>query len=649
MSASLWIPLLLLVNILAPSSATLRAQSPRVSEEIGVTGYVLAPDGTPVSGGSVVIQPDISRTMTSIDRTGRFRVVPTRSGLQQFLVTVPGLAPYRLAVAVPASRSLRLPVIRLAPAAYFRARFVSSAGEPITAPQLRRRSFDVSGNAIADGLNDRSLDTADNDGAIAIGPLPRGIMTLAVDNPSFAQTRLTDLNYNGAAKDIDGGTIVIQQPGAVLHVDVLDGIGAPVPDHDVYLEDPLPRSPLVLRPVRTNRQGRATFDRLAAGRYHVWTTTVERCADQTYLTAARDVALSSNGTVETRLVVGGRAAFRVTSPLGPLRGISVSASPNVLPSPPPFAPRSPARSTSGCSGTTDADGRVTLTNFPPGRAHVDVHMGNSTYVRQVEVLSGGAEMAIVIPDGFLPVRIVNARTNEPVARASITWTGNGARVEATAAVTGEALLEGVGAAGGTLAVSAQGYEPAQEQLAEPPGIPHDIALMPVVVADTHLRLRVTTTSGEPLPNAVVELISANPAAVPHVAMTDAKGVVVFSDVPSGSFQLIATADGFVTSKMRIGDDRTAEIVLTLSQGYRLIARVELAATEGPQVVRVVNDAGASMEDWLDSASYRGFDPPAGLSLGPLAPGAYMIELYGAGGRRQEHIRIVDRDVYATFR
>jgi len=67
------------------------------------------------------------------------------------------------------------------------------------------------------------------------------------------------------------------------------------------------------------------------------------------------------------------------------------------------------------------------------------------------------------------------------------------------------------------------------------------------------------------------------------------------------------------------------------------------------VVRVVNDAGASMEDWLDSASYRGFDPPAGLSLGPLAPGAYMIELYGAGGRRQEHIRIVDRDVYATFR
>jgi hypothetical protein len=185
-------------------------------------------------------------------------------------------------------------------------------------------------------------------------------------------------------------------------------------------------------------------------------------------------------------------------------------------------------------------------------------------------------------------------------------------------------------------------------LAEPPGFLKDIALMPVAAA-TNLRPRVITTSGAPLPNAVVELISANPAAVPHVAVTDANGVVAFSDVPSGSFQLIASADGFVTSQMRVGEDRTAAIVLTLSQGYRVIASVELPANEGPQTLRVVNDANASVEDFLDSASDRGFEPPGRLSLGPLAPGAYVIELYGAGGRRQERIRIVNRDVYATFR
>ena len=639
MSALLTFLLLLLVNAQAPASATPRAQSP-VVEEVGVSGYVLAPDGTPVSVGTV----SDGRSTASIDRTGHFRLVTPRSGLLQMLVSVPGLAPYRFTVTVPASRSLRLPVIRLATAVYFRARFVSAAGEPITAPLLRRRLFDVSGNPIADAPDDRV--SSDNDGTIAIGPLPRGIMTLAVDNPLFAQTRLPDLRFESGAQDVDGGAIVIQQPGAVLHVDVIDGTGAPVRNHEVSLEDALPLSPLVFRPVRTNQQGRATFDRLAAGRYRVWTTATELCGtNQVLMTAARLVGLSGSGTVATRLVVGGRATFHITSPLGPMRGILVSAAPSEVPSLPPFVLRS---APSGCRGATDGDGRVTLTNFPPGPAHVDVHMGNSTYVRQVDVPTGGQEMAVVIPDGFLPVRVVNALKNQPVAGASITWTGSGARVETTASATGEALLEGVGTAGGTLAVSARGYEPAQEQLAEPPGFLHDIALMPAAAA-ANLRPRVITTSGEPLPNAVVEIISANPAAVPHVAVTDARGVVTFPDVPSGALQLIASADGFVTSMMHIGEDRPAEIAVTLSAGYRVIASVELPTIEGPQVVRVLNDANASMEDLLDSASDRGFEPPGRLSLGPLAPGAYVIELDGARGRRQERIRIVDRDLYTTFR
>jgi Carboxypeptidase regulatory-like domain len=643
MSALLASLLLLFVNALAPGSAATGAQPLPVVEELGVSGYVLAPDGTPVSSGTVVSQSGIASTTASIDGTGRFRLVPARSGLHQFLVSVPGLAPYRVTVTVPPSRSLRLPVIRLAPGAYFRVRLVSPAGEPIMAPQLRWRLFDVSGKAISDGLGDRVSDPTDSDGAITIGPLPRGIMTLAVDMPLFAQTRLPDVNFGDTTKSVDGGTIAIQQPGAVLHVDVLDGTGAPVPNHEVYIDDPRPRSPLTFRPVRTNQQGRATFDRLATGRYRVWTTAADRCAN-VVLTTLRVVAVSGSGTVEAPLVVGGRVTFRITSPLGPAMGVPISASPNVPPLPFPFA----YRATSGCRGATDADGRVTLTNFPPGPAHVDVHMANSTYVRQIEVPSDGGEVAIAIPEGFLPARVVNALTDQPVAGATITWTGSGGRVEATPTASGDALLDGVGTAGGTLAVSAPGYQPAEEQLTEPPGIPHTIALMPLPLA-TNLRSRVITTSGEPFPNAVVELISANPAAVPRVAVTDAKGVGEFSDVPSGSLELIASANGFVTSTMHIEKDRTSEIVFTLSRGYRVIASVELPATAGPQRVRVVNDANTSMDDSLDSESDRGLEPPSRLSVGPLASGAYVIELDGAGGRRQQRIRIVDRDVYVTLR
>lgn len=642
MSAVLAILWLLLANSSTP------AQPPRVGEEAGLTGYVLTSEGTPVSGGTVAIQSDGARTIASIDRTGRFRLVPTRSGLQQLLVSASGLATYRAVVAVPPSRLVRLPVIHLSRAAYFRVRLVSSAGEPITAPQIvRRRSFDVAGNPIADGPGDRNPEPADRDGTITIGPLPRGVATLAVDHPLFAQTRLPDLKVDAATKVLDGGTIVIQQPGAVLHVALVDATGAPVQDHDVYLEDTLPRSPLVFRPVRTDRQGRAIFDRLGAGRYRVWTTAVERCGNQTLLAAARDVALAGSGVLETRIVVGGRATFEITTPLGPARGLTISASPSVLPLPlpSPFAIRSPSP---GCRGTTDGDGQVTLTNFPPGAAHVDVHMGNSTYVRQVDVPSGGPAIAIVVPGGFLPVRVLNALTGQPVGGASITWTAGGARVEATATAAGDALLEGVGTAAGTLAVSARGYEPVEEALAEPPGALHDVALMPVA-APTNLPARVITTSGAPVPSAVVELISTNPTAVPHIAVTDANGVVAFPNVPSGSFQLIASADGFVTSTMRAGDDRAAEMVLTLSPGYRVIANVELPATEGPSVVRVLNDVGASMDDVLDGASDRSVEPPAALSLGPLAPGAYVIEVEGARGRRQESVRIVDRDAHATFR
>jgi hypothetical protein len=636
--------LLLFVNALAPASAATGAQPQPVMEEPGISGYVLAADGAPVSSGTIVARAGFVWPTASIDSTGRFRLVPMRSGSYQLLISVPGLAPYRLSVTVPDSRSLRLPVIRLAAGAYFRVRLVSPAGEPIIAPQLRRRLFDVSGKAIFDGFGDRISDPPDSNGAITIGPLPRSIMTVAVDTPPFAQTRLPDVKFGDATKTVDGGTIVVQRPGALLHVDVLDGTGAPVADHEVHLDDVRPRSPLVFPPVRTNHEGRATFDRLASGRYRVWTTAANRCGN-VLLATSRVVAVSDSGTVATPLVIGGRAMFRITSPLGPAIGVVISASPNVAPLPFPFASRV---SSFGCRGVTDAEGRVTLTNFPPGPAHVDVHMANSTYVRQIEVPSDEREVAIAIPEGLLSVHVVNALKNQTVAGATVTWTGNGARVEATATATGDALLEGAGTAGGTLAVSARGYEPAEEQLSEPPALPHTIALRPLPPPPS-LRPRVITPSGEPLPNAVIELIPADPAEVPRVAVTDAKGVVTFSDLPSGSLHLIASADGFVTSTMRIGENRTSEVVFTLSRGYRVIAGVELPATAGPQRVRVVNDASASMDSFLDSESDRRFEPPRRLSLGPLGAGAYVIELHGAGGRRTERIRIVDRDVYATFR
>jgi hypothetical protein len=454
---------------------------------------------------------------------------------------------------------------------------------------------------------------------------------------------LPDVKIADAATNLDGGTVVVEQPGAALNVDVVDGTGAPVPNQIVFIEDPRPRSPMMFSPARTSPQGRATFNRLAAGEYRVWSTAVEPCAG-IWFSASRVVAVRGNGTVAIPLVIGGHGTFRVTSRFGPAAAVRVSASPDT---PTPLS-SPPIRSIpSGCRGVTDADGRVTLSTFPPGPAHVAVSLTNSTYARQVDVPRDGREVAITIPDGFLPVHVVNDR-NEPVQGATSIWRGGGAEVQATTTATGDALLEGVAPGGGTLMVSAPQYRPTEEPLAEPPGTLHTVALSRLP-PPARLRVRVTTTAGEPLRDAVVELSSLDSAAVPRVALTDRNGVVVLDDLPSGSIQLIASADGFVTSTMQVATDSAREVAFALSRGYRVIANVELPASAGPQLVHVINEANRTMDGTLDGESDRRLEPPGRLSLGPLAPGAYVIELQGAAGRREERIRIVDRDVGTTLR
>jgi hypothetical protein len=305
-------------------------------------------------------------------------------------------------------------------------------------------------------------------------------------------------------------------------------------------------------------------------------------------------------------------------------------------------------STTRCRGTTDADGRITLTSFPPGPTDLAVHFANSMYVRRLDVPIGGGEIAVSVPDGVLPVRVINAVKKEPVARAFVTWTvEGGGRAEATATIIGEALLEGVGTRPGILTVTAPGFQQAEERLPEPPGMLHEVALVPL--PDASLPVRVVTASGDALPNAVVEVAPMNPLVAPQLAVTDAKGVVTFPDAPAGGLRVTAIANGYVASTLRLSQDNRTGAMLTLSPGYRVLVSVEPPATPGPLLVRVLNGVGQTLDALLDGDSDRGIEPPGRLSLGPLPPGDYMIELRGAREQRQERIRIVDRDVVVLFR
>src|SRR5215472_6257549 len=121
--------LLLVEVVILMSSPAARPQAD--VEDPGVSGYVLTPDGTPAAGGKVIARSGMAASTASIDATGRFRVVPPRPGVNQFLVSVPSFVPFRIAVTVPPSKSMRLPVIRVSAGAYFRVRFITPGGEPI--------------------------------------------------------------------------------------------------------------------------------------------------------------------------------------------------------------------------------------------------------------------------------------------------------------------------------------------------------------------------------------------------------------------------------------------------------------------------------------------------------------------------------------
>jgi hypothetical protein len=194
----------------------------------------------------------------------------------------------------------------------------------------------------------------------------------------------------------------------------------------------------------------------------VWTKTIDRCGGRE-LTMSRLVTVGG-GASRARLVIDGRATFKITTVLGRLPGRAITLAPDA----PAIAPwqarladslprgqlQMAVGSAPSCGGVTDGDGRVTLTPFPPGPAVLRVHLFNSTYIARVSVPESGAEMAIAIPDGLTPVHVSNQISHQPVV-AQVTWVGGGGRVEAAATPNGDVLLEGVGKAVGTLTISAR--------------------------------------------------------------------------------------------------------------------------------------------------------------------------------------------------
>ena len=184
-----------------------------------------------------------------------------------------------------------------------------------------------------------------------------------------------------------------------------------------------------------------------------------------------------------------------------------------------------------------------------------------------------------VPDGFMPVRVINAVKHEPVPRAFVTWTiEGGGRAEATTTIIGEALLEGVGTRPGDTHGDGTWVQPAEQRLSEPPGILDDVALVPL--PDTSLRVSVVTRRAMRYPMPLWKSRPENPLGRRSSPSPTRKDTSHFPTAPA-----TLRVDGDHEWLRGLDDanlpGQSGCTVMALSPGYRALVSVELPATPGP--------------------------------------------------------------------
>ena len=80
-----------------------------------------------------------------------------------------------------------------------------------------------------------------------------------------------------------------------------------------------------------------------------------------------------------------------------------------------------------------------------------------------------------------------------------------------------------------------------------------------------MTVRVVRADAKVPGDAVVELLARGPADVAEFAVTDAKGIATFTDVPPGPLQFRAHAEGFTPATVQINEDRRAAIEIKLTR------------------------------------------------------------------------------------
>jgi hypothetical protein len=530
-----------------------------------VSGRLLSAHGLAIATGAasarrVEADPDDEpATVVATDPEGAFHFLDLPAGRYVVTLRATGHTAQRLRIDVPHAASVALPPIQLSPECHVRARFVSPAGSPVQVTRVVGRSFDLRGAPLSDARGEWTPVAVEDGGTVLIGPLQRGITVLGIDVPGLARTRLPDVRVSGADAIIDVGTVVVTR-GADLQVRVVDASGAPQEHVRVRAVDTAPLSLVGLVHGETNAEGIVSFDRLGRGTYRLVADGDFPCG-RSAPRAERLVDIPAEGARQERLVIGGAAVtIRVTRQGAPVSGAPVTLEP-VRPTTrrpawlasaswagPDVAPYAEWTRTY-CTGPTDGEGRVALSNVPFGPTRVTVALPSASWSTVVSIPIGGRAFRVDVPGEAVAVRVSRDDTGAPVPDADVGWEGTLGTVRARATAAGDALLDAVARAPGRLNVTAEGFRPHERDLHAFPDGPLEVRLTPA--PSPQVVVRVSDSGGTPIPNAVVYVDLQDGAEDDAAATTGPDGEARFEVQRPNAVRVTAWAPGYTRASIAV--------------------------------------------------------------------------------------------------
>ena len=116
-----------------------------------------------------------------------------------------------------------------------------------------------------------------------------------------------------------------------------------------------------------------------------------------------------------------------------------------------------------CSGSSDGEGRLRLSNVPFGPTRLTVQLSTATWSNVVSIPIAGRSLRVDIPSQAISVRVARGDTGAPVAGANVGWKSAQGTVRARATAAGDVLLDGVPPGPGRLSVRAEGFPVIERQ------------------------------------------------------------------------------------------------------------------------------------------------------------------------------------------